>query len=366
MPSLILQRTSNKCKTLEIKSYVKRRFNLWKNKDVEGLLNETRAIQKRLPQRQKPETTEEKPKIFAKFVLEGKVNAAIRLPDDDTSSEVLTLSADVIKTLRQKHPNAKPSDDTVMLHGPFNHVNEIIFDGINADLVRPSGLDANFWSKILCNSTFGNASDDLCHAIALLAQILCSEELVGPKSIEGLVACRLIPLDKSPGFRPIGVGEVLRRIIGKAILAGLKSNILNVTGYQQLCAGLESGCEVADHAVVDLFEEDTTHGFIQLDASNTFNSINRTLLLHNVKILCPEIATYIDNCYMKPSRLFITGGKEISSNEGTNQGDPIAMGMYALCLIVCSYHVTYALQSESTLYSCLNVKELLARSRREI
>ena len=33
---------------------------------------------------------------------------------------------------------------------------------------------------------------------------------------------------------------------------------------------------------------------------------------------------------------------------------------------VCSYHVAYAFQSESTLYSCLNVKELLARSRREI
>ena len=33
---------------------------------------------------------------------------------------------------------------------------------------------------------------------------------------------------------------------------------------------------------------------------------------------------------------------------------------------VCSYHVTYAFQSKSTLYSCLNVKELLARNRREI
>ena len=35
-------------------------------------------------------------------------------------------------------------------------------------------------------------------------------------------------------------------------------------------------------------------------------------------------------------------------------------------LTVCFYHVTYAFQSESTLCSCLNVKELLARSRREI
>ena len=113
----------------------------------------------------------------------------------------------------------------------------------------------------------------------------------------------------------------------------LKSDILNVTGYQQLCAGLESECEVAVHAVVYLFEEDKTHGFIQIDASNAFNSINRTLLLHNVKILCPEIATYINNCYMNPSRLFITGGKDISSNKGTTQQDLIAMEMYALDLM---------------------------------
>ena len=39
---------------------------------------------------------------------------------------------------------------------------------------------------------------------------------------------------------------------------------------------------------------------------------------------------------------------------------------YATVLTVCSYHITYAFQSESTLYGCLNVKELLAQNRREI
>ena len=184
-----------------------------------------------------------------------------------------------------------------------------------------SELDPDFWSKILCNSIFGSASDDLCHAIALLARMLCSEELVDPKSIEGLVACQLILLDKSPAIRSIGVDEVILRV--------LKSDILNITGYKQLCVGLESGCKVAVHAVVDLFEVDRTHRFIQIDASNAFNSMNRTLLLHNVKILCPEIATCINNCYVKPSRLLITGGKEISSNKGTTQEDLIAMGMYS-------------------------------------
>ena len=33
---------------------------------------------------------------------------------------------------------------------------------------------------------------------------------------------------------------------------------------------------------------------------------------------------------------------------------------------VCSYHATYAFQSESTLYSCLIVKERLAQNRRDI
>ena len=35
-------------------------------------------------------------------------------------------------------------------------------------------------------------------------------------------------------------------------------------------------------------------------------------------------------------------------------------------LTVCYYHVSYTFQSESTIYSCLNAKELLARNRRDI
>ena len=38
-------------------------------------------------------------------------------------------------------------------------------------------------------------------------------------SLQAYVACRLIPLNKQPGVRPFGIGEVIRRIIGKAILS---------------------------------------------------------------------------------------------------------------------------------------------------
>ena len=46
--------------------------------------------------------------------------------------------------------------------------------------------------------------------------------------------------------------------------------------------------------------------------------------------------------------------------------DKVAGFQALISLTVCSCHVTYAFPSESTLYSYLNVKELIARSRREI
>ena len=40
------------------------------------------------------------------------------------------------------------------------------------------------------------------------------------------------------------------------------------------------------------------------------------------------MSTYIRNCYQRPSRLFITGGGEITSAEGATQGDPLDMSAY--------------------------------------
>ena len=49
-------------------------------------------------------------------------------------------------------------------------------------------------------------------------------------------------------------------------------------------------------------------------------------------MLCPLIATYVTNTYRVPARLFVVGGSELKSAEGTTQGDPLAMSMYAISL----------------------------------
>ena len=58
--------------------------------------------------------------------------------------------------------------------------------------------------------------------------------------------------------------------------------------------------------------------------------------------------------------------KEFKTKINTWELIPFVLVKHARNMTVCSCHVTYAFESESTLYSCLNVKELLARSRREI
>ena len=79
-----------------------------------------------------------------------------------------------------------------------------------------------------------------------------------------------------------------------------------------------------------IFESDETDAVLLIDASNAFNSLNRATAMHNIRVLCPIIAAYAINTYRLSSRLFIAGGQEIPSAEGTTQGDPLAMGLYAL------------------------------------
>ena len=177
-------------------------------------------------------------------------------------------------------------------------------------------------------SLFKGPSIDLCEALAKTARRI-SGSLDDPDPLRPLTACRLVALDKCPGVRPVGIGDVSRRIISKTILSNLRSDIADVVGTDQLCVGQKSACEAAIHTLDEIFREDSTKGVLLIDASNAFNTLNRKAVLVNSLNLCPSIATVLINTYRSDPSLFFNE-QSIISREGTTQGDPLAMTMYAL------------------------------------
>ena len=103
--------------------------------------------------------------------------------------------------------------------------------------------------------------------------------------------------------RPIGIREVLRRIIGKIVVWQLKEDIKEAAGPLQTCAGHPAGAEAAIHAMQTIFNDDTTDAILLIDATNAFNSMNRSVALHNTYVICPAIATYVSNTSRHPSGL---------------------------------------------------------------
>ena len=183
----------------------------------------------------------------------------------------------------------------------------------------------------ICALPFARLQMIFVLALALVARHLCTDMVV-PNGLLAFVACRLIALDKCPGVCLIGVGEFVRRIVGKAVLATVKLDILEAIGPLQLCAGQDAGSEAAIHAMHSLFAEEDTEAALLVNASNAFNSLNRKAALHNISILCLALATVLINTYRADVPLFI-GGRCLLSSEGTTQGDPLAMAIYAVSAV---------------------------------
>ena len=103
--------------------------------------------------------------------------------------------------------------------------------------------------RAACQLTeFKSASIAFCSTLAAFGHHICTEA-VYLDGLSAFMVCHLIPLNKQPGICPIGIGEVPRCIITKAVLHLVYVDIHEACGALQVCAGCEVGCEVAVHAV---------------------------------------------------------------------------------------------------------------------
>ena len=205
-------------------------------------------------------------------MLQGQVKKALRIVNHASDIDGKhDITADIKKKLKEKHPKAAELKQSAITNKPETKTERVIFENITRDDITsntknssgsggPTQIDMDTWREMICSKSYDTHSKMLADEIATLAKRLATD-IIPHDYISTLLACRLVPLKKKDnGIRPVGVGECLRRIIGKTITGLLKEDIIHAVGTLtlQTCAGLESGIEAAIYAVRKSFEEDNS------------------------------------------------------------------------------------------------------------
>ena len=163
-----LQKPGQRSKAEEHQECLEKRLTLWRNGEIESLLREGRMIQRRLLKSNKNDPPN-KARIFAKLVMEGQINSALRYLSEDDSGGVLPLTDDVERQLREKRPDAQRAKLGSLLFGPVKDMPDSVYQEINGEFVReaalrtkgsggPSGVDANGFKRILASKSFKRSS----------------------------------------------------------------------------------------------------------------------------------------------------------------------------------------------------------------
>ena len=92
MPALLLQKPSKTSKAKDHLRALERRIRLWEEGNIIELVNESKAIQERLPSNNTPMNIEKLSLKFKQLMQRGNVNRALRLLTNNMSNGVLPLS----------------------------------------------------------------------------------------------------------------------------------------------------------------------------------------------------------------------------------------------------------------------------------
>ena len=198
----------------------------------------------------------------------GKINATVKMLSISNIA-VHSVENKVLKELQNKYLDLSPVKEDTLLHDPINRVLLSYFDSINKAMVLrtasltkgaggPSQLDSEQYRHILSSRKFKKENKELREQLPQLVRLLASE-IVDPYTVKALVTCRIIPLNKKPGVRPTGVGEVICRIVGKCIgWVVKKKNIQEAARPLQIAAGLQSGAEAAIYPMKGISDDEQT------------------------------------------------------------------------------------------------------------
>eukprot|EP00978_Attheya_sp_CCMP212_P026136 scaffold85322_cov36-Attheya_sp.AAC.1 len=247
------------------------------------------------------------------IVLQGKLCQAVRWITQRHKGGVLypdeidiKTGRPVIDVLKSRHPEARVLDV-----GDLPHYDETpnFFDvDITADTVES-----------VARGPGGKTNATLWEAVTDFMRWM-TNEMPPWASYEAMIASPCVALDKCPGVRPLP--EKRQRMHASSIK-------------------LAQDIEGSIHAIHELWgehDEEDEWGFLLVDATNAFNEGNHIMILWTVHHEWPSGARFTFTCYGHWGTLRVRNQNGtalfIFSMEGATQGDPLAMFIHGMGLLL--------------------------------
>ena len=269
-------------------------------------------------------------------VADGHFTSAMKVL---CSSGVAPYNADTIDALKAKHPYKAPPSlpDALFSEPPLVAEVDCVLACVKSFPKGTScgrdGLRAQHILDALCGEGSAVATD-LLRAITAVVNLWLGGRC--PKSLAEFVASApLTPLLKPDnGIRPIAVGTIWRRLVSKVAMKGVGKEMTKYLNDYQFGVGVSGGAEAILHSVNRVLSERHSDGslaMLTVDFSNAFNMVDRSALLHEVRLRCPSISLWVEFLYGQAARLYL-GDAHIWSATGVQQGDPLGPLLFALVL----------------------------------
>jgi hypothetical protein len=353
-PMVLLQRRHGVTKRADIKRRLLSRLLAWKEGKYAFLVEDTQQDLLAKQSKARGDTTPaHRAKVYNSKLMRGHLQSAVNFITDRESGGILypddldeKSGHQISRVLQEKHPKMRDPGPTAM--PTYESTPDLPTLDITAETVESvagklsggaglSGFDSINLKNLLLQH--GQASQRLRNVCAKFARWLANDHPPWA-SYRAMLANRLIALDKMPGIRPIGIGDIWRRFFAKLVLSVASSYATDCCGSDQLCAGLRAGVDGAIHGLSALWKEmeaEVDTGFLLIDANNAFNEISRINMLWVIRHEWAAGARFAFNCYRHHSLLVVRnpGGEPLTffSKEGVTQGDPFAMIAYGVGML---------------------------------
>ncbi|KAL0852553.1 hypothetical protein ABMA27_016972 [Loxostege sticticalis] len=265
--------------------------------------------------------------IFEAKVYEGDFRGAVRLLVSEDS--IAHPGPETVAALQSKHPSPSrslnfppPPDRTYSpLTCTVEDVSRALGSFYNGSAAGLDGIRPSHLKELTSSSAAEN----------------------GPRLMDGQLNKEVCPYlygaslyalsKKDDGLRPIAVGSTLRRLSAKIACYAIKESMADYLQPHQLGFGTRQGCEGAIHAARSFVMDFNNADFviIKLDIKNAFNSLERDVLLNEVKDIIPSLYPFLDQVYGTSSKLIFKDNL-ILSQVGDQQGDPLGPLIFSLAI----------------------------------